>query len=341
MKQDDAAHRERSVDPQTSAHGDKLRIEVLTKDSGHCIGIKRAYNEMSRRALAEAPFTVMHQNSANPFDTLRRIERREPELLARYPGLDRLSVKHVPSDVRAGERLVLGFHGLPPEEKEALNARGVDIAADCICPFIAKLDKLVERYVAAGFDVAMVGTPDNHHLRTAGMLAAKHGRRCYPIIRAEDVDEVPCRDGDGPPIVLMGQVTGNTQVFHETIARIETLRLPIKIVKTMCSDSYRRQTSAFELAQRADVVVLVDDGGDGALSVYEVCCRANANVHRVRQAGDVKREWFSGVAKVAVVGGILVPDWTIAEVAQQIAALSESPNPSVSAEAAGKSGVAA
>jgi 4-hydroxy-3-methylbut-2-enyl diphosphate reductase len=278
----------------------------------------------------------MHQNSANPFDTLRRIERREPELLSRYPGLDRLSVRHDTSEVREGERLVLGFHGLPTDEKEELSGRGVDIAADCICPFIAKLDKLVERYVAAGFDVAIVGTLDNHHLRTAAMLAAKQGRRCYPIIRAEDVDALPCRDGDSPPIVLMGQVTGNTQVFHETIARIETLQLPIKIVKTMCSDSYRRQTSAFELAQRADVVVLVDDGGDGALSVYEVCSRANATVHRVRDAVDVKREWFSGVTKVAVVGGILVPDWTIAEVSRQIAALSGSTIPALSTDSSGK-----
>jgi 4-hydroxy-3-methylbut-2-enyl diphosphate reductase len=341
MKQHDVALSECSVGPQTPASGDKLLIEILTKDSGHCIGIKRAYSEMSRRALAEAPFTVTHQNSANPFDTLRRIERREPELLARYPGLDRIAVKYDPSKVEAGERLVLGFHGLPPEEKEALNARGVDIAADCICPFIAKLDKLVERYVAAGFDVAMVGTPDNHHMRTAAMLAARRGRRCYPIIRAEDVDALPCRDGEGPPIVLVGQVTGNTQVFHETIARIETLRLPIKIVKTMCSDSYRRQTSAFELAQRADVVVLVDDGGDGALSVYEVCSRANATVHRVRDAGDVKREWFSGVAKVAVVGGILVPDWTIGEVAQRIAALCDGPSPGLPSGTIGQSGVAA
>jgi 4-hydroxy-3-methylbut-2-enyl diphosphate reductase len=318
MNQDDASQNERSAGPQASADGDRHRIEILTKDSGHCIGIKRAYSEMSRRALTEAPFTVTHQNSANPFDTLRRIERREPELLARYPGLDRLSVKHDRSEIGSGERLVLGFHGLPPSEKEALGARGVNIAADHICPFIAKLDKLVERYVADGFDVAMVGTPNNHHVRTAGILAAAKGRRCYTIVRAKDVDALPCRDGGGPPIVLMGQVTGNTQVFHETIARIETLRLPIKIVKTMCSDSYRRQTSAFELAQRADVVVLVDDGGDGALSVYEVCCRANANVHRVRHKGDVKREWLAGVASVAVVGGILVPDWTIAEVAEHI-----------------------
>jgi (E)-4-hydroxy-3-methyl-but-2-enyl pyrophosphate reductase len=341
MNHEEAARNERSVAQQTPASVDKLRIEILTRDSGHCIGIQRAYREMSRRASAEAPFTVTHQNSANPFDTLRRIERREPELLARYPGLDRLSVKYDPSEVEANERLVLGFHGLPPEEKDALNARGVDIVADYICPFIAKLDKLVERHVAAGFDVAMVGSPDNHHLRTAAMLAARQGRRCFPIIRAEDVDALPCSDEDGPPIVLMGQVTGNTQVFHETIARIETLRLPIKIVKTMCSDSYRRQTSAFELAQRADLVVLVDDGGDGALSVYEVCRRANSNIYRVRQASDVKREWFSGVKKVAVVGGILVPDWTIAEVSRQIAALSECTIPALSTNSSGKSGVTA
>ena len=120
-------------------------MQVLTASVGFCLGITRAYREMNKRALAEAPFAVAHQNAGGEFDTLSRIERREAGLLADYPGLRELSVVRDVSTLGAGDRLVLGFHGLNKETKESLAARGVDLLDDLICPFIEKLDRVVER----------------------------------------------------------------------------------------------------------------------------------------------------------------------------------------------------
>src|SRR5438477_446344 len=64
---------------------------------------------------------------------------------------------------------------------------------------------------------------------------------------------------------------GNTALFKEIIDSVKQSGLPVKIVKTMCSDSHSRQKSAIELAWEADVVVLVDDGKDASQSVFEVC----------------------------------------------------------------------
>src|SRR5262249_45275281 len=86
-------------------------MEILTASVGFCLGITRAYREMNKRALAEAPFAVAHANAGSEFDTLSRIERREPALLAQYPGLRELSVVRDVSTLGAGDRLILGFHG--------------------------------------------------------------------------------------------------------------------------------------------------------------------------------------------------------------------------------------
>ena len=163
-------------------------MEVLTASVGFCLGITRAYREMNKRALAEAPFAVTHQNAGGEFDTLSRIERREAGLLADYPGLRELSVVRDVSTLGAGDRLVLGFHGLNKETKKSLVARGVDLLDDLICPFIEKLDRVVERLAKEGFDIAIVGTKDNHHCRVAKKIADEHGRRCYVIEQADDVD---------------------------------------------------------------------------------------------------------------------------------------------------------
>ncbi len=88
-------------------------MEVLTASVGFCLGITRAYREMNKRALAEAPFAVAHQNAGGEFDTLSRIERREAGLLTDYPGLRELSVVRDVSTLGAGDRLVLGPYVIP------------------------------------------------------------------------------------------------------------------------------------------------------------------------------------------------------------------------------------
>ena len=226
----------------------------------------------------------------------------------------------VPNDVgelQKGDQLVLGFHGLNSDTKAGLAARGVDLLDDLICPFIAKLDRVVERLVRDGFDIAIVGVRDNHHCRVANKLAAEHGRRCFVIERADDIETLP----DDARVALVGQVTGNTEIFTEVIARIHASDAPIKIVKTMCSDSYQRQRSAADLARQAEVVILLDDGGGAAQSLFDVCAAVNKRIHRVRAKEDIRAEWFTGARSAAIVGGILVPKWSIEEAARHVRAL--------------------
>jgi 4-hydroxy-3-methylbut-2-enyl diphosphate reductase len=294
-------------------------MEILTPEFGFCIGINRAYRGMNERAVQDGAFTVAHQNSMSEFDTLRRIDRRDPELLKRYPGLERVSVAYDVAALAEDDRLVLGFHGLPAKTKEDLATRGVNLLDDLICPFIAKLDRVVERHVEEGFDVAIVGTKENHHCRVAKQICEEHGHRCYVIERADDIESLPYEDGRR--IALVGQVTGNTETFKEVIERLQKSQKPVKIVKTMCSDSYNRQRVAAEFAREADLIIMVDDGGDGSKSVLEVCSRVNPRIHRIRSKDDLRAEWFDGVQKTAVLGGILVPDWLIDEVSRHIRAL--------------------
>ena len=298
-------------------------MEILTATTGLCIGINRAYRGMNERALKDGPFTATHQNSGMEYDTLRRIERRDPELLDRYPGLEKVSVKYDIEALSEGEHLVLGFHGLPSDAKDRLAERGVNLLDDLICPFIAKLDRVVERHVLAGFDIAIVGTKNNHHCPTASKIAAEHGRRCHVIERAEEIESLKLVEGQ--QVVLVGQVTGNTETFREVIARIEKSAMPIKIIKTMCSDSYSRQEVAVDLAAKADVVILVDDAGDGAQSVFEVCSRVNGRVYRVSSKEEIRTEWLDGVKRLAIVGGILVPEWTIHDVARHVRLICAAP----------------
>src|SRR5262249_32629120 len=145
---------------------------------GFCIGIDRTYRKMNERAASGAALHAAHQHGDNPNDTLRRIDRKDPELLARYPALAKVSVTYDIAELRDGDRLVTGFHGLPETAKRELAARGVELVEDLVCPFIAKLDRTVERLAEQGYDIAIVGKNGNHHCETARDLAKQHARRC-------------------------------------------------------------------------------------------------------------------------------------------------------------------
>jgi 4-hydroxy-3-methylbut-2-enyl diphosphate reductase IspH len=119
-------------------------MEVRTAQVGFCFGIERAYSAFDKHARAGERIHVAHR-AGGAWDTLRRIERRDPALLDRYPGLRDVAVTHDVATLKEGDKLVLGFHGLADDTKTALTGRGVAMVEDMLCPFIAKLDRVVEQ----------------------------------------------------------------------------------------------------------------------------------------------------------------------------------------------------
>lgn len=295
-------------------------MEITKAEIGFCVGITRVYRLMDKIAADQGSFHATHQcsspHSNMEMDTLKRIERKDQPLFELYPNLEKVSVVDDVTQLRKGDKLVLGFHGLPNHIKDQVKEKGVTLLADLQCPFIARLNRVVEQLVAEGFDILIVGKKENHHCRDAQKTAGQYGRRCLVIEKPEDTESITY--DEGRRWALVGQVTGNTLTFGEVVERLREKEIPVKIVRTVCSDSYLRQGIAINFAKDADVVVVVDDGGAASQSVFEVCSQLSKKVQRIRSKEDIKREWFEGVHKVAIVGGILVPQWSIDKVARHI-----------------------
>jgi len=292
-------------------------MEIIKARVGSCYGIIRAYHLINKRAASDdKQFYATHQNSSSELDPLQRIERREDRLMEIYPALKKVSVVHDTAELRRGDRLVLGFHGLPHHAKEQLEEKGVTILDDLQCPFIAWLNHTLERLVSEGFDIIIVGKTQNHHCQEALKLAERYDQRCFVIEKDEDVETIICDSTQR--LALVGQVTGNIMTFDYVVKRLHQKGIPVKIEKTVCSDSYLRQGEAIGLAKESDVVVIVDDGGGASQSVFEVCSTLSKQTHRIHRKEEVRQEWFGDARKVAIVGGILVPQWSIDEVAEYI-----------------------
>lgn len=299
-------------------------MEVKTAQLGWCVGIERAYRLMDRQARnqdGEPLYATHHAQHPAPnadMDTLRRIEQQDTRLLEQYPALQNVRVVHDTATLTSQDTLFLGFHGLPQDTIATLTAQGVTVK-DYKCPFIATLDTTVERLVADGFDILIMGKPKNHHCQYAQEVAAKAQRQCIVLEKLADIEAVP-----RPPQArwaLVGQVTGNIVLWQTLVARAQQPDLAAHVVQTVCSDSYKRQEGAMHLAEVTDCCVIVDDAGGASQSLFEVLSARHARVHRLRWRDDgswqaaLDSRWFTGVQSVSVVGGILVPQWALDAVA--------------------------
>jgi 4-hydroxy-3-methylbut-2-en-1-yl diphosphate reductase len=305
-------------------------MEVRTSKIGWCVGIERAYNLMNKQAARAVGKPIYATHDAQPpntnadMDTLRRIERGDERLLERYPALKAVQVLYDPSVLQGDETLLLGFHGLPRDTIEDLTERGIEVK-DYKCPFIARLDNTVDRLVAEGFDILIMGKRQNHHSRYAQEAATRHQRQCIVIETLEDVETIPLETTSR--WALVGQVTGNTLLWRAVVERLEQRGVAAQVLQTICSDSYQRQGNAMELARQADCCLVVDDGGGASQSLFEVLSAVHAKVYRCRWRDDgswkvsIDVGWLTGAGRVAVVGGILVPKWAIDEVAAYVGGL--------------------
>jgi 4-hydroxy-3-methylbut-2-enyl diphosphate reductase IspH len=49
----------------------------------------------------------------------------------------------------------------------------------------------------------------------------------------------------------------------------------------------------------------------------------NERVHRVRSQDEIKPAWFDGAGTAAIIGGILVPAWSVEDVAAYVRTLGQ------------------
>jgi 4-hydroxy-3-methylbut-2-enyl diphosphate reductase len=109
------------------------------------------------------------------------------------------------------------------------------------------------------------------------------------------------------------------------LVRLLRWRFPqseVRFIDTVCQPTKQRQHSAVELAQHADVVVVI--GGAQSNNTHELvktCSRYCGRVHHVQTAADLRPEWFVDAQTVGVTAGTSTPDSSIGEVERWLARL--------------------
>lgn len=304
--------------------------KIITQEIGFCIGIERSYkliNEMAQQSdhvFVANECSTPHENM--DLDVLQRIKDKDKNLLEIYPGLKKVSIVRNFENLNKGDRLLLGYHGLPDHKKNELLERGIQME-DFRCPYLVRFDRTVESILRKDFDIIMVGKKKNHHCLHAKKLADQYQKRCSFIENSVDAESLLV-GYEGKP-ALVSQVTGNTIFYAEVVKKLKRTGRNIRRVKTFCCDAYLRQNIALNLSKEAEVIILLNDGGGVSASLLDICSSSGKKLYPVRWKKDgtwkedVRREWFDEVGVVAILGGILIPQWELDAAAYYIREISQ------------------
>ena len=203
-------------------------------------------------------------------------------------------------------------HGTSQRTLARTRALGLTVV-EATCPLVHVAHRAVAALSRDGYHVVIVGQRD--HVEVRGLTGDLD--HFDVVLNDDDVATLE----EHPRIGIASQTTQSVEKVRRIVALIRQ-RFPaseVRFVDTVCKPTKDRQTAAIEMAQQADVVIVV--GGASSNNTRELvktCGRYCDRVHHVQTDADLQPDWFLGAEVVGLTAGTSTPDDVIDRVEARI-----------------------
>ncbi|NMB00514.1 MAG: bifunctional 4-hydroxy-3-methylbut-2-enyl diphosphate reductase/30S ribosomal protein S1 [Firmicutes bacterium] len=278
---------------------------VLADAAGFCFGVKRAL-DLTTKTLSEV-------DSATPIHTLGPLIHN-PQVVAQLKAQG-VGVMEQPGEVGSGV-VIVRSHGVAPKVMEELDELGYEVV-DATCPFVQRAMRWAKQLKDEGYQVIIVG--DRFHPEVQAILGYA-GETAQVVSTPQEIQELPIASRVG----IIAQTTQSVSNFkacvNELIGKVEDL----KAFDTICTATEQRQTSAYELAAKVDVMVVI--GGRNSANtkrLAELCQEQGTVTYHIETPEELQSQWFEGVQRVGVTAGASTRDWLIEGVLTRMSEFNE------------------
>ena len=278
--------------------GGIMRV-IVAEHCGFCFGVKRALElacdtkDLNGSIWTEGP--LIHNQ--------QEVERLKAS------GIMSLSSDE---ELKPGDTVLLRAHGVTRERKEDLESRGVNVV-DATCPRVAKAQRIIQEFTSRGFTGIVIG--DRDHAEIQSILGHAEGK-CFVVADESETDSVPV---EAAPFVVISQTTYNIFEIERIVKLLPLDHSRDHIVETICDATQKRQQSARQIAEAADVVFVV--GGYHSANtrrLAQVCKSFNPRTWHIETAAEITPEQVAGAVVAGVTAGASTPDWVIEEVRKKL-----------------------
>jgi (E)-4-hydroxy-3-methyl-but-2-enyl pyrophosphate reductase len=270
----------------------------IAKRTGFCYGVREAIDK-AKEASAAGKRT----------STLGQVVHNEGVI----QDLESLGIRTVATldDVDAGAAVVIRAHGVRPEVMSRAESRGLEVI-DGTCTWVIQEQKELQRLVAEGYTIVLLGTPQ--HPEVVGLLG--FAPDAILVDEEEDWERIPHRK----KMALISQSTQPPWKFEKLAAYMVSHSHELKIVNTVCPVTIRRQQDTLETAREVDLMVVV--GGRSSANTKELtrlCGIAGTSAIQIESVADLDdAAAFKGARVVGVTGGTSTPIEDLHAVAKRI-----------------------
>ena len=279
---------------------------MLAQPRGFCAGVIRAI-DIVEQALERfgAPVYVRHEIVHN-----RHVVESLRAKGARF-------VEHL-SEVPAGSITVFSAHGVARVVEDDARTRGLRVL-DATCPLVAKVHGQGKRYVSKGRTVILIGHAG--HPEVEGTMGQIPG----PVLLVQNEQDVERLElAPDTPVAYVTQTTLSVDDTRSVIAALKRRFTDIvgPDIHDICYATQNRQTAVRELAQVADVILVVGArNSSNSNRLREIGVESGVPSYLIADGTELDPAWVKTADVVGVTAGASAPETLVDGVIEALSAL--------------------
>ncbi|WP_428077523.1 4-hydroxy-3-methylbut-2-enyl diphosphate reductase [Candidatus Avelusimicrobium alvi] len=279
---------------------EKEQDVTVAKSAGFCPGVKRAIDKVLELEAA----------GKKPVYTIG-------PLIHNKQVTDMLAAKQITSIDRPQDAadksgvLVIRAHGITPRFQQEVQSCGMEVV-DATCPLVKHAQNIIAQYAEQGYHTVIVG--DGGHAEVIGLLGYTQGKGVV-VSGPEEAARLPHFD----KVNVVSQTTQKESVFYETAEEIKKHADECQISNTICQPTKDRQKETIELAQSADLVIVVGGRHSANTARLALLCKGLAPaVLHVETEDELEAAPVTHAKKIFITAGASTPNWVIDRVAARV-----------------------
>jgi 4-hydroxy-3-methylbut-2-en-1-yl diphosphate reductase len=214
-----------------------------------------------------------------------------------------------------GDTVVTSSHGVSPDLEEKIRAHHNDVVSTT-CGDVQRAQKAAQKLAESGFFVIVYGDAD--HPEVKGILGWAKGKG----LATTDEKVVAALNPLPRKLGILSQTTQVPAYFGEFVKKIIDLALTknseIHIIDTICHDLRERQAAALELANRADLMLVVGGRSSANTNRLAEICSQVTETHLIETAAEIDPAWLKNKKHIGVTSGASTDEQTVEEVMQKL-----------------------
>lgn len=286
--------------PLSPAERPELTV-LLAGPRGFCAGVERAIRIVERALLEHGPPVYVRHEIVHNRHVVEELERKGAIFVEEL------------DQVPEGALVVFSAHGVPKAVPAEARRRRL-LYVDATCPLVSKVHREVERHVAEGRTVLLVGHAG--HPEVVGTMGQVPEGTVILVETPADAERV-----EVPDPARVAYATQTTLSVTDTAAIVAALARRFPAIKgprgeDICYATTNRQRAVAAIAPEVDLFLVVGaDNSSNSRRLVETALAAGAP--RARLVADVRAidwGWFAGVRRLGLSAGASAPEILVEEI---------------------------